>query len=173
MRPNRFNGATTLESWKTGSTRRSSRRSWPLQWGHDTGVVEDLLDHKGRAARRLLRWGHDTGVVEDTCFPVPSSTVMTVLQWGHDTGVVEDEDALHTLRASDECFNGATTLESWKTGRRWCALSPANDASMGPRHWSRGRPLASSVSPKTEVGFNGATTLESWKTPKVRKQPSR
>ena len=37
-----FNGATTMESWKTSELTTVRRyRDLMLQWGHDNGVVED------------------------------------------------------------------------------------------------------------------------------------
>ena len=36
-----------------------------------------------------LQWGHDTGVVEEARLDVPCLRP-EVLQWGHDTGVVEE-----------------------------------------------------------------------------------
>ena len=58
-----FNGATTMESWKTIADH--SPLSSPLQWGHDNGVVEDRTAVSDRADRDMLQWGHDNGVVED------------------------------------------------------------------------------------------------------------
>ena len=37
----RFNGATTLGSWKTEADRLKLENADLLQWGHDAGVVED------------------------------------------------------------------------------------------------------------------------------------
>ena len=137
-RLNSFNGATTLESWKTSDPIGAPLPEGKLQWGHDTGVVEDGI----RAG--------------------PHAQV-DVLQWGHDTGVVEDLAELGSGLLVQNRFNGATTLESWKTtsARAWHEgatllqwghdtgvvedLLPAVGhqrrlgASMGPRHWSRGR----------------------------------
>src|SRR5579884_2297245 len=84
------------------------------------------------------------------------------LQWSHDLAVVETADSSRAARADDSasmeprpcgrgnregeiwdssrcrCFNGATTLRSWK---------PETHRRLG----------------ETRRGFNGATTLRSWK----------
>ena len=86
-----FNGATTKESWKsTTANAVATARSESLQWGHDEGVVEDDGRSASMCGGRRLQWGHDEGVVEDwwtTC---------------------------HGVRVCAS-FNGATTMESWKT----------------------------------------------------------
>ena len=193
----RFNGATTKESWKTciasmgcqnprsasmGPRRRSRGKHWqtrPLA----TAEVE-------------LQWGHDEGVVENSrC--VQGTTLRSMLQWGHDEGVVENQTKYGQIKRANDSFNGATTKESWKT--KTCGLIPVchtvlqwghdegvveNDgycrrrfamgvASMGPRRRSRGKRRLLRRRFAMACCFNGATTKESWKTDSNDPEPRR
>ena len=164
-----FNGATTMSRGRRWTVGNELGADCWLQWGHDDGVVEDAIrprSHQRRA--RQLQWGHDDGVVEDADWCGCHRPGDSVLQWGHDDGVVEDgESELITadragnasmgprrwsrgrrtsrqrLGRARSRFNGATTMESWKT------------ASLAIRQLDR------------DPGFNGATTMESWKTARV------
>ncbi len=98
----------------------------------------------------------------------------------------------------NSCFNGATTLGSWKTAALAARDGRRSDASMGPRRWGRGRRWlfrrsstkdtglqwghdagvvedtgTCSTCWNTTRGFNGATTLGSWKTRHDRVDRSR
>jgi len=42
-------------------------------------------------------------------------TLIAPLQWGHDFDVVEDATDQPYPCGDNPCFNGATTLTSWKT----------------------------------------------------------
>src|SRR5579884_2121273 len=108
-----------------------------LQWSHDLAVVETMYDRLRRKALIRLQWSHDLAVVETTNPPLLPRPVVP-------------------------CFNGATTLRSWKRFNRnghphgWGGLQWSHDLAVvetdacrgGRRGWS---------------GFNGATTLRSWK----------
>src|SRR5579884_3076373 len=59
-------------------------------------------------------------------------------------------------------FNGATTLRSWKPGAAQGA-EQAPEASMEPRPCGRGNVSTATAIPTAGEGFNGATTLRSWK----------
>ena len=85
-----------------------------------------------------------------------------MFQWGHDITVVETRFSQIKIQSMHLCFNGATTLQSWKQVPdikpettsfqfQWghditvvetkCKIEYAinNDiVSMGPRHYSRG-----------------------------------
>ncbi len=65
-------------------------------------------------------------------------------------------------------FNGATTVESWKTLAGILRILSDRVASMGPRLLSRGRHSERRGRERQRTGFNGATTVESWKTPAPR-----
>ena len=113
-------------------------------------------------ALRSLQWGHDTGVVEDS-WSRKSRRFHTKLQWGHDTGVVEDAHARGLVLGAQLRFNGATTLESWKTtqNKRKAADRERFNGATTLESWktrSRSRKI------RRWKSFNGATTLESWKT---------
>ena len=63
------------------------------------------------------------------------------------------------------CFNGATTMSSWKTGRLHASL-----CSCWPLQWSHDDVVVENqkttgLSTIGWFGFNGATTMSSWKTP--------
>ena len=61
----RFNGATTMSSWKGKTEEEIKRLKELLQWGHDDVVVERQIERgpaSGLTGR--LQWGHDDGVVE-------------------------------------------------------------------------------------------------------------
>ena len=165
MPSDRFNGATTMESWKT-LTQAADRRDWtiasmgPRRWSRGRVNMSRRRDRQ----RRRLQWGHDDGVVEEV------------------------EDAAESRRERVRCFNGATTMESWK--RRSAVRAPDETASlqwghddgvveeacasvhhvlhdwrasMGPRRWSRGRVANARSGAAMLQCFNGATTMESWK----------
>ena len=68
-----------------------------------------------------------------------SSWTANELQWGHDDGVVEELWRPAADREPCIRFNGATTMESWKSVADSSTSSPPDRASMGPRQWSRGR----------------------------------
>ena len=127
-----------MESWKTEPTTHG-RPTWSASMG-------PRQRSRGRRCRRR-RYRRSS----------------RQLQWGHDNGVVEDSDTGSASPSIVLSFNGATTMESWKTtlGRdRGLAVI----ASMGPRQWSRGRLRRRRLVSPSIYGFNGATTMESWKT---------
>ena len=87
-----------------------------LQWGHDVGVVEDAMIAGRRLdpVARSLQWGHDVGVVED-------SRIVSRID-DRDVASMGPRRWSRGRRGSRRChgrhakrFNGATTLESWKT----------------------------------------------------------
>src|SRR5579884_3809393 len=84
-----FNGATTLRSWKRWRARKSCWTQLRLQWSHDLAVVETSSRPSCRPPPKRLQWSHDLAVVE-------TSTRTRIPCW----------------RCC--CFNGATTLRSWK-----------------------------------------------------------
>src|SRR5579885_548118 len=88
-RPKGFNGATTLRSWKRWRARKSCWTQLRLQWSHDLAVVETSSRPSCRPPPKRLQWSHDLAVVE-------TSTRTRIPCW----------------RCC--CFNGATTLRSWK-----------------------------------------------------------
>jgi len=158
----RFNGATTKESWKASDTRlardlactgfngATTKESWKaltallnafivikLQWGHDKGVVE------GKDIRSPTLPGEPASMgprqrSRGRRGGLEGCARRRALQWGHDKGVVE----------------GIAPATS---------VAELASASMGPRQRSRGR-LASVITRCVVVArFNGATTKESWK----------
>ncbi len=60
----------------------------------------------------MLQWGHDNEVVEGQNKGIDLLEAIE-LQWGHDNEVVEGATALSQSRRIN-CFNGATTMKSWK-----------------------------------------------------------
>ena len=207
-----FNGATTMESWKTYPSGLDARRQAMLQWGHDNGVVEDaesrptatrgadrtsmgprqwsrgrLLDSAPRAPRGVwLQWGHDNGVVEDIERTDPRrrrrSASMGPRQWsrGRLSAIGQLPEPVRASMGPRQWSRGRRrrrgSLESsptasmgprqWSRGRPWSAVDPRRyaRASMGPRQWSRGRRSRDVSIAATCSRFNGATTMESWKT---------
>jgi hypothetical protein len=113
----RFNGATTLESWKTKKNCLSRRRHWRFNGATTLESWKTRPRPSNESAGFALQWGHDVGVVEDTVTNQEPKHEHA-LQWGHDVGVVEDLAIRNPLPCNNTCFNGATTLESWKT-RPW------------------------------------------------------
>ena len=134
-----FNGATTMESWKgivmvlvviALAIASMGPRQWsrgkgyerekmayhltasmgPRQWSRGKGI----LGFHFLAAHGGLQWGHDNGVVERNVVTVLDRAPLPWLQWGHDNGVVERE-----------------------MDQAWSIV--AEEASMGPRQWSRGK----------------------------------
>ncbi len=108
-----------------------------LQWSHDLAVVETMYDRLRRKALIRLQWSHDLAVVETTNPPLLPRPLVS-------------------------CFNGATTLRSWKPGAAQGA-EQAPEASMEPRPCGRGNVSTATAIPTAGEGFNGATTLRSWK----------
>src|SRR5579884_2311458 len=88
--------------------------------------------------------------------------MITALQWSHDLAVVETTNPPLLPRPLVSCFNGATTLRSWKPGAAQGA-EQAPEASMEPRPCGRGNVSTATAIPTAGEGFNGATTLRSWK----------
>ncbi len=160
-----------------------------LQWGHGTGAVENTVQvyHHG-GLLEVLQWGHGTGAVENTAL-LPSTLAIPRLQWGHGTGAVEnarcgnrrDRDAYelqwgHGTGAvenaagrdhADHVAQASMGPRHWSRGKP-CRLRrrphrPA-PASMGPRHWSRGKRPCPADGEHGSQCFNGATALEPWKT---------
>ena len=84
------------------------RPYWRLQWGHDDEVVEEAPELSPEEAHLLLQWGHDDEVVEELP-PVGLPTSVTY------------------------CFNGATTMRSWKSTVSSDHCPRSEVASMGPR----------------------------------------
>ena len=84
----------------------------PRQWSRGRASA---IDANG-CASTALQWGHDDGVVEEDCRACSTRRSRSKLQWGHDDGVVEEaiEQSPGTRRGRPS-FNGATTMESWKT----------------------------------------------------------
>ena len=62
-----------------------------------------------------------------------------------------------------DCFNGATTLQSWKLVKPSDEYITGSKVSMGPRHYSRGNLYFLCPQLFRQFRFNGATTLQSWK----------
>ena len=169
----RFNGATTMESWKgtrrPGRNRRPGRASMgPRQWSRgkaffarmnficgSTASMGPRQWSRGRGepnAKKVLKlnplqWGHDNGVVERPVGLTPCFAASSRLQWGHDNGVVERCWCAQRAAATSTRFNGATTMESWKGISNRFSLSSLAIASMGPRRWSRGKGLGDSDAP--------------------------
>jgi len=60
------------------------------------------------------------------------------------------------------CFNGATTFQPWKWYEASIGLL-SDDASMGPRLFSRGNLWGAEGDCIPATSFNGATTFQPWK----------
>ena len=157
-----FNGATTKESWKTGSADTSVSADRWLQWGHDEGVVENGRRTADSVSGLALQWGHDEGVVENVLGSLKVRSNHQ-LQWGHDEGVVEYAEVV--VQCSASCFNGATTKESWKTtaGRR-AVVEPSSFNGATTREAWKGKSGNEETGCGYERCFNGTTTREAWKT---------
>src|SRR5262245_57337892 len=67
--------------------------------------------------------------------------------------------AFHALR----CFNGATSLQTWKLQASSLGRAEAQAASMEPRPFRRGNLKGRLVAFHTAGSFNGATSLQTWK----------
>ncbi len=61
-----------------------------------------------------------------------------------------------------DCFNGATTFQSWILCRSAPDPTSSMPASMGPRLFSRGYEAGAMRGDVDWPGFNGATTFQSW-----------
>ena len=186
-RDRRFNGATTMESWKGSAKRPASFSSVLLQWGHDDGVVE--RPRRGPAARPTSTSFNGATTMESWNGRRPLGRLASgglasmgprrwsrgkgptgrnswgrefTLQWGHDNGVVERDFLARGANQGGESFNGATTMESWKghhLSSRSMRTSRFNGATTMVSWKGRQRIHRDLYSP----GFNGATTMESWK----------
>ena len=101
----RFNGATTLTSWKTTTIPLFYVGLVELQWGHDSDVVEDDELYAYVTKQAVLQWGHDSDVVEDITGN-GWGTGLFMLQWGHDSDVVEDFTCRETLERARKASMG-------------------------------------------------------------------
>ncbi len=84
------------------------------------------------------------------------------LQWGHASSRVEtkvgwlDGEQMHALQWGHASSRVETT-------QSFDFYDPVNDASMGPRVFTRGNEEKDRDSEGTEGSFNGATRLHAWK----------
>ena len=154
----RFNGATTQESWKSSVLNRPAT-SAVLQWGHDAGVVEEMLrpvvvrpSAASMGPRRRSR-GRDqpAGPAGPAARFNGATTQESWKRWR------QTSPALVT----SQCFNGATTQESWKRNSTDRAPLKRFNGATTQESWKR-RPSGARIRPR-QLGFNGATTQESWK----------
>ncbi len=111
-----FNGATTMSSWKTLVVTMRATTVDPLQWSHDDVVVENYMRHHRRTSwfvasmepRRCRRGKREP-------------------QWMCERDVWASMEPRRCRRGKRHplpaavvlvyCFNGATTMSSWKTTR--------------------------------------------------------
>ena len=132
-----------------------------------------------------LQWSHDFSVMETWLFILfeidlyPASMEPRLFSHGNSYCPL-------TIVCDQQCFNGATTFQSWKHCHYRPGSYRAGSASMEPRLFSHGndvsgtghentRPLqwshdfsvmetsAFGVHGGEGTGFNGATTFQSWK----------
>ena len=95
-----------------------------------------------RAGSRELQWGHGISAVES--LPTTRKIVLNVfgLQWGHGISAVESHCGQNDQRTQYH-------------------------ASMGPRHFSRGKPPPHATTRRRTRSFNGATAFQPWKAAEV------
>ena len=135
----RFNGATAFQPWKVATAQPLAR---------------NLRRFNGATA--FQPWKAVVSAVGAPCWTVE-------LQWGHGISAVERARPAR-LRPTQPSFNGATAFQPWKVESDGRPETRQDPASMGPRHFSRGkgsvtiRRLATVL-----VGFNGATAFQPWK----------
>ncbi len=84
----RFNGATTLRSWKLFTNKKTTPETIQLQWSHDLAVVETRPRGAAGPSRRSF------------------NGATTLRSWKR-----EEPSRLGLMNVG---FNGATTLRSWK-----------------------------------------------------------
>ena len=115
----RFNGATTKESWKSLVAARSACQSLlRLQWGHDEGVVE---------GKRSSEWTHESkerfnGATTKESWKATAGLYIThgliVASMGPRRRSRGRQSKPTCGRRGQSGFNGATTKESWKASDR-------------------------------------------------------
>ena len=107
------------------SIKASRRKRSSLHRGHDFDVVEDTERAVHPDAMKASFWTFNgattltswkTAAYARPHHPEPTPRGFW-LQWGHDFDVVEDVETAGAASAGRRarCFNGATTLTSWKT----------------------------------------------------------
>ena len=182
---NCFNGATSLQTWKPllrhpppVRTRMASMEPRPFRRGNTESSLQITKTQDGASMEpRPFRRGNDILVAQNQQLTV-------ALQWSHVPSDVETY-AHRTMSVLRSCFNGATSLQTWKQWR--CQLARASVrslqwshvpsdvetclrlrtaehqcASMEPRPFERGNDVRLS-SDMQYVGFNGATSIQTWK----------
>ena len=127
----RFNGATTMSSWKTPEDEDNPYTILPLQWSHDDVVVENKIAMPEQSGWDLLQWSHDDVVVENDIRGNVAHGTPPQLQWSHDDVVVENPPPKPEPIVAHPCFNGATTMSSWKTRK-----GRSRGGGMGGLQWS-------------------------------------
>ena len=136
-----------METWKRSTV--TVDQSYPqdtLQWGHVDGDVEETPNLVIVNPAASLQWGHVDGDVEEShCQIEPMGSL--VLQWGHVDGDVEEKGPGSSARGIKSGFNGATSMETWKSHER---DQPTD----------------------RQASFNGATSMETWKRAGCRSAPS-
>ncbi|CUQ67486.1 protein of unknown function [Candidatus Nitrospira inopinata] len=155
-----------------------------LQWGRGVSAAE-MGTGAGRrdGMRRRLQWGRGVSAAEMNC--ANGTTInLTALQWGRGVSAAEiayvvPPSVLHVLG-----FNGAAAFQprksaaaaktkSWGTMLQWGrGVSAAeicrrredqvlgDDASMGPRRFSRGNYTRVIAKKTGDCGFNGAAAFQ-------------
>ncbi len=164
--------------------RRARASMGPRRWGRGRPSAHaESGDVAATASMGPRRWGRGRHAADRTQRPA-----VAMLQWGRDDGVAEDDVDRIRLDSRTDGFNGAATMGSRKTSRRehvdaerWQLQWGRDDgvaedlprhrhgrscrgASMGPRRWGRGRPVAVVDDGDVDPGFNGAATMGSRKT---------
>ena len=157
-----FNGATSLWTWKALTckqlTHNGQASMGPRRCGHGKYRYGGGLNEGGCASmgpRRCghgksgqviytplataLQWGH-VAVDMERCRSLRLGAPSWTLQWGH--VAVDMESWGRCLPAlAPSCFNGATSLWTWKA--RGCLLCRGRGAaSMGPRRCGHGKDLS-------------------------------
>ena len=183
-----FNGATAFQPWKGCQSPRTGHKIRWLQWGHGISAVERSSASRKRVMMEmasmgprhfsrgkptastapllcccLLQWGHGISAVESAAVTLATVSVAGSLQWGHGISAVERDGGVSVYI---------------------CLFV----ASMGPRHFSRGkckglrldrqvvnglqwghgisaveRWTGNNPQPETRSRFNGATAFQPWK----------
>ena len=181
----RFNGATAFQPWIRRTCPECGSRECALQWGHGISAVDTRCGERVAAIqevasmgprhfsrgyrRRWCRWHQAlTRFNGATAFQpwirrLPSSSAMgsVGLQWGHGISAV---DTWHQRRRGPPVrkLQWGHGISAVDTRRRRCHLSRLQEASMGPRHFSRGYHLTVYHYRLRPRSFNGATAFQPW-----------
>ena len=141
--PGSFNGAAAFQP-RNHLTNVSDGMVAMLQWGRGISAAESSWHPPGLATTPMLQWGRGISAAESH-YAQGEVAVLEMLQWGRGISAAESiiPSGVFTVGSMLQWGRGISAAESHGVVS---ADHPLTEASMGPRHFSRGiHPYPSNV----------------------------